>query len=52
MLLPGETDGVMWAGFGKIHWMIRAKKICRIIAAQFRRQELELKKRNVAKVHC
>ena len=52
VLLPGETDAVMWAGYGKIHWMIRTKKICRIIAAQFRRQESELKKRNVAKVHC
>ena len=52
VLLPGETDGVMWAGFGKIHWMIRTRKICRIIATQFRRQEKELKKRNVAKVHC
>ena len=52
VLLPGETDAVMWAGYGKIHWMIRTKKICRIIAAQFRRQESELKKRNVAKGHC
>ena len=42
----------MWAGYGKIRWMIRTKKICRIIAAQFRRQEPELKKRNVTKVHC
>ena len=52
VLLPGETDAVMGAGYGKIHWMIRTKKSCRIIAAQFRRQESELKKRNVAKVHC
>ena len=52
VLLPGETDGVMWAGFGKIHWMIRTRKICRIIASQYRRQEPELKKRNVTKGHC
>lgn len=51
VLLPGETDGVMWASFGKIHWMIRARKICRIIAGQFRRQEPELKKRNITKFH-
>ena len=49
VLLPGETDAVMWAGYGKIHWMIRTKKICRIIASQFRRQESELKKRNLSK---
>ena len=52
VLLPGETDGVMWAGYGKIHWMIRAKKICRLIANQYRKQEAELKKRNVAKRRC
>ena len=47
VLLPGETDDVMWASFGKVHWMIRTRKICRIIAAQFRKQEPELKKRCV-----
>lgn len=52
VLLPGETDGVMWAGYGKIHWMIRTRKICPVIAAQYRRQEAELKKRNVDKVYC
>lgn len=52
VLLPGETDDVMWAGFGKIHWMIRTRKICRIIASQFRRQEQALKKRNVTKRRC
>lgn len=52
VLLPGETDDVMWASFGKIHWMIRTRKICRIIACQFRRQEYELKKRNVTKLPC
>lgn len=52
VLLPGETDDVMWAGFGKIHWMIRTRKICRIIAAQFHCQEQALKKRNVTKRRC
>lgn len=47
VLLPGETDAVMWAGYGKVRWMIRAKKICHIIASQYRRQEAELKKRNL-----
>ena len=46
MLLPGETDGVQWASYGKIHWMIRSGKICKIIANQFRRQETMLKLRN------
>ena len=45
-LLPGETDGVQWAGFGKIHWMIRTGKICKIIGRQFRRQEKMLRLRN------
>lgn len=49
VLLPGETDDVMWAGYGKIHWMIRTGRICRIIAAQFRRQEAMLKSRNMPK---
>lgn len=52
VLLPGETDDVMWASFGKIHWMIRTRKICRIISAQFLRQEKDLKKRNITKFHC
>lgn len=52
VLLPGETDDVMWASFGKIHWMIRTRKICRIIAQQFKRQEWALRKRNINKIHC
>ena len=48
-LLPGETDNVMWASFGKIHWMIRTRKICRIIANQFRRQEKWLRLRSFHK---
>ena len=46
VLLPGETDDVQWATYGKIHWMIRAGKICRIIARQFQRQEDALRLRN------
>ncbi len=49
VLLPGETDDVQWASFGKVHWMIRTRKICRIIAHQFYRQEAALKLRNVPK---
>ena len=43
VLQPGETDDVMWASFDQIHRMIRDKKICRIIADQFLRQEPILK---------
>ena len=46
ILLPGETDAVQWASYGKIHWMIRTGKICRVIAGQFLRQEKMLKLRN------
>ena len=49
VLLPGETDDVMWASFGKIHWMIRSGKICKIIAHQFCRLEKELRTRNMTK---
>lgn len=49
VLLPGETDGIMWASYGKIHWMIRTGKICKTIAAQFRRQEPMLRARNMPK---
>ena len=48
VLLPGETDGVMWASFGKVHWMIRTGKICKIIGSQFRRQEKALRLRNIS----
>lgn len=51
VLLPGETDGIMWATFGKIHWMIRSRRICRIIAGQFLRQEAMLKLRNMPKIN-
>ena len=49
VLLPGETDDCMWASFSKIHWMIRAGKICRIIGKQFLRQEKQLRLRNITK---
>ena len=39
VLLPGETDDVQWADFDTVHQMIREKKICKIIAHQFLRQE-------------
>ena len=44
-LLPGETDGVQWASFEKVHEMIRNRKICHIISRQFLRQEKDLRKR-------
>ncbi len=44
-LLPGETDDVQWATFAQVHELIRQKKICHIIAAQFLRQEPMLKQR-------
>ena len=49
VLLPGETDDVMWASYGKIHWMIRTGKICKIIGNQFRRLEKQLYLRNFNK---
>ena len=49
VLLPGETDDCMWASFGKIHWMMRTGKICRIIGHQFCRLEKELRIRNMPK---
>ena len=50
VLLPSETDDVMWASFGKVRWMIRVGKICRIIGRQYLRLEKELKARNVPKL--
>ena len=49
VLLPGETDACMWASFGKVNWMIRSGKICKIIGKQFFRQEKELRLRNMNK---
>lgn len=39
VLLPGETDGVMWATFEDVRRLIREGKMCRVIANQFHRQE-------------
>ena len=50
VLLPGETDDVMWASFGKIRWMIRSGKICKIIGTQYHRQEKMLLLRNMPKL--
>ena len=51
VLQPGETDDVQWASYGKIHWMIRTGKICKIIGHQFYRQEEALKLRNPHKIY-
>ena len=45
LLQPGETDAVQWASFSKVHEMIDAGQICRIIAKQFVKQEQDLKDR-------
>ena len=45
VLQPGETDDAMWATFDEVHEMIRARKICRIIANQFQRQEKFLRQK-------
>ena len=50
VLQQGETDNVMWASFGKVHWMIRTGKICKIIGNQFRRLEKQLRLRNMPKL--
>ena len=39
VLQPGETDGAMWVTFEDVHRMIRERRICKIIANQFLRQE-------------
>lgn len=39
VLLPGETTDAMWATFEQVHQLIRQKKMCYVIARQFRRQE-------------
>ena len=39
VLLPGETDAVRWASLEEIHQLIERKQICRVIAAQFLKQE-------------
>ena len=49
VLLPGETDDVMWASFGKVRWMIRTGKICKIIGHQYFLLEKQLRLRNMPK---
>lgn len=39
VLLPGETDDVQWATFDQVRALIAEKKMCRVIAHQFRKQE-------------
>lgn len=39
VLQPGETDSVQWATFEQVRELIREKKICRVIAHQYKRQE-------------
>ena len=48
VLLPGETDGARWASFDEVHQLIKEKKICRIIARQFLRQEPLLQAKQIA----
>ena len=48
VLLPGETDDAKWVTFRQVHEMIREKKICRVIAKQFLRQEQMLLERQKA----
>ena len=50
VLLPGETDAVQWASYGKIRWMIKTGRICKIIGHQYFRQEKMLKLRNCHKI--
>lgn len=49
VLQPGETDDCMWASFGKVHRLIREKKISHVIARQFLKQEMQLRLRNLSK---
>ena len=39
VLLPGETDAVMWATMEQVHKMIERGEICSIIAKQFLKYE-------------
>ena len=45
-LQPGETDDYRWVTFDEIHRMIDQKRICKIIAKQFIRQEPLLRQLN------
>lgn len=39
VLQPGETDDARWVTFAQVRKMIAEKKICRVIAQQYQRQE-------------
>ncbi len=39
VLLPGETDAVMWATMAQVHEMIECGEICSIIGKQFLKYE-------------
>ena len=39
VLQPGETDDARWVTFAEVRKMIAEKKICRVIAHQYQRQE-------------
>ena len=39
VLLPGETVDARWVTHQEVHKLIRQKKMCYVIARQFRRQE-------------
>lgn len=45
-LQPGETDGVQWATYEKVHELIENKQICKVIAKQFIRQEPLLRQKD------
>ena len=42
ILQKGETDDYQWATFAQVHRLIEEKKICKVIANQFIRQESQL----------
>ena len=48
VLLPGETDDAQWASFDQVHKLIDEKKMCKVIARQFRKQEQMLRSRQNA----
>ena len=48
VLQPGETDDAKWVTFEDVHQMIRERRICKIIANQFLRQEPALLARQSA----
>ncbi len=51
VLLPGETDDVRWASFAEVHKLIDEKKMCKVIARQFKRQEpMLLSRQNAQKM--